>query len=132
MTLADTHALIWLWTGDAHLGPNARRSIDSALQDGELAVSAMTFWEVAMLRGKDRLDFSEDVAAWRRELLGQGVIEIPVDGDIGIRANELAGFHPDPADRIIVATAMNGHQLVTADRRILDWPGEVRRLNATR
>ena len=132
MTLADTHALIWLWTGDAHLGLNAKRSIDSALQDGELAVSAITFWEVGMLRGKDRLHFPEDVAAWRRELLGQGVIEIPVDGDIGIRANELVDFHPDPADRIIVATAMNGHQLVTADRRILDWPGEVRRLDATR
>ncbi len=95
-------------------------------------MSAMTFWEVAMLRDKDRLDFPEDVAAWRRELLGQGVAEIPVDGDIGIRANELAGFHADPADRIIVATAMNGHQLVTADRRILDWTGELRRLDAAR
>lgn len=132
MTLADTHALIWLWTGDAHLGPNARRNIDAALQDGELAVSAMTFWEVAMLRDKNRLDFPEDVAAWRRELLGQGVVEIPVDGEIGIRANELADFHPDPADRIIVATAMNGHQLVTADRRILDWSGGLRCVDAAR
>lgn len=92
----------------------------------------MTFWEVTMLRGRGRLDFPEDVAAWRRELLGQGVIEIPVHGDIGIRANELADFHADPADRIIVATAMTGHQLVTADRRILDWPGELRRWDATR
>ncbi len=132
MTLADTHALIWLWTGDDHLGVSARQAIDSALQEGDLAVSAMTFWEVAMLRDKDRLDFPEDVTAWRRELLGQGVVEIPVNGDIGIRANELAGFHADPADRIIVATAMNGHQLVTADVRILDWPGELRRLDATR
>ncbi len=132
MTFVDTHALIWLWTGDDHLGHGVKRNIDSALQDGELAVSAMTFWEVAMLRGKDRLDFPEDVSAWRRELLGQGVLEIPVDGEIGIRANELADFHADPADRIIVATAMTGHQLVTADRRILDWPGELRRLDATR
>lgn len=131
MTLADTHALIWLWTGDDQLGSDARRIIDSALQDGDLAVSAMTFWEVAMLRGKERLAFPEDVAAWRRELLGQGLIEIPVDGEIGIRANELADFHADPADRIIVATAMASHQLVTADRRILDWHGELRRLDAT-
>ena len=131
MTLADTHALIWLWTGDDQLGSDARRIIDSALQDGDLAVSAMTFWEVAMLREKERLAFPEDVAAWRRELLGQGLIEIPVDGEIGIRANELADFHADPADRIIVATAMASHQLVTADRRILDWHGELRRLDAT-
>ena len=130
MIITDTHTLIWLWTGDDRLGPDARQNIDSALQDGELAVSAMTFWEVAMLRGKDRLDFPEDVASWRRELLGQGVTEISVDGEIAIRANELADFHSDPADRIIVATAMNGHRLVTADRSILDWPGSLRCMDA--
>lgn len=132
MTLADTHTLIWLWTGDVHLGASARQTIDSALQEGDLAVSAITFLEVTMLRGKDRLDFPEEIATWRRELLSQGVIEIAVDGDIGIWSSALANFHADPADRIIVATAMNGHQLVTADRRILDWPGELRRLDATR
>ena len=132
MTIADTHALVWLWTGDNQLGPNARTTIDGALRDGDLAVSAMTFWEVAMLRAKNRLDFPEDVTAWRQELLGQGLIEIPVDGEIGIRANALTDFHADPADRIIVATAMNGHQLVTADHRILNWPGGLQCLDAAR
>ena len=132
MTIADTHTLVWLWTGDDHLGPNSRQTIDGALRSGELAVSAMTFWEVGMLRAKNRLDFPENVAAWRRELLGQGLIEIPVDGETGIRANELPDFHADPADRIIVATAMNGHELVTADRRILDWSGELRCVDAAR
>lgn len=132
MIIADTQALVWLWTGDGHLGPIAREVIDGALRSGDLAVSAITFWEVAMLRAKDRLDFPEDVTGWRRELLGQGLIEIPVDGEIGIRANELADFHADPADRIIVATAMNGHQLVTADRRILDWSGGLRCVDAAR
>ena len=132
MIIADTHALVWLWTGVDHLGSNARATIDGALRNGDLAVSAMTFWEVALLRAKNRLDFPEDVTAWRRELLGQGLIEIPVDGEIGIRANELPDFHADPADRIIVATAMNGHQLVTADRRILDWPGGLRCVDAAR
>ena len=132
MTIADTHALVWLWTGDHHLGPLSRQTIDGALRNGELAVSAMTFWEVALLRAKDRLDFPENVTAWRRELLGQGLIEIPVDGEIGIRANALANFHADLADRIIVATAMNGHQLVTADHRILDWSGELRCVDAAR
>ena len=83
-----------------------------------------------MLQAKDRLDSPGDVAAWRRELLGQGLIEIPVDGDIGIRANTLNDFHADPADRIIVATAMSGHRLVTADDRILAWSGNLDRLDA--
>ena len=63
--------------------------------------------------------------------LNQGIVEISVDGEIGIRANGLKNFHADPADRIIVATALYGHRLVTADRRILDWPGDLYRLDAT-
>ena len=132
MTIPDTHTLIWFWTGAYRLGPISRQIIDDAWRDGEIAVSAFSFWEVAMLRDKGRLDFPEDVAAWRRELLGQGLIEIPVDGEIGIRANMLTDFHADPADRIIVATAMSGHLLVTADRRILDWPGDLQCVDAER
>ena len=130
MIILDTHALLWLRTGEARLGTGARRIIDDALRDRELAVSAMTFWEVAMLRDKNRLVFPEDVALWRRELLGQGLVEIPVDGEIGIRANALSGFHADPADRIIVATALQGHTLITGDRTILEWSGNLNRLDA--
>ena len=130
MIILDTHALLWLRTGEARLGTGARRIIDDALRDRELAVSAMTFWEVAMLRDKNRLVFPEDVGLWRRELLGQGLVEIPVDGEIGIRANALSGFHADPADRIIVATALQGHTLVTGDRTILEWSGNLNRLDA--
>ena len=84
-----------------------------------------------MLRNKGRIAFPEDAGLWRREQLEQGVLEIPVDGEIGIRAVELEDFHADPADRLIVATALVGHQLLTADRRILDWPGPLNRLDAT-
>ena len=70
----------------------------------------------------------QDIGAWRRRLFREGLREIPVDGDIGIRAAELADFHADPADRVIVATALlGGHQLVTADRRILEWRGPLSR-----
>ena len=61
MIVVDTHALLWLRTGDTHLGPVTRRIIDRALREDDLAVSAMTFWEVAMLRDKGRIDFPEDV-----------------------------------------------------------------------
>ena len=100
--MVDTHTLLWSRRRPSPIGPGSMKAIDAALQADDLAVSAFTFWEVAMLRAKDRLDSPENVAAWRRELMGQGLIEIPVDGDIGIRANSLADFH---ADRIIVATA---------------------------
>ena len=130
MLIMDTHTLVWLRYGDNRLGNDARRESELAWRNNDAAVSAFTFWEVAMLRGKDRLYSPDDVTGWRRELLGQGLIEIPVDGDIGILANALANFHSDPADRIIVATALGGHRLVTADERILTWGGSLDRLDA--
>ena len=129
--LLDTHAALWLRAGDARLGSVARAEIQRAWEADEVAMSAMSFWEMAMLREKGRISYPDDLARWRQEQLGQGLIEIPMDGEIGIRANALAGFHADPADRIIVATALSGHQLVTADRRILNWAGDLRRLDAT-
>ena len=131
MVLLDTNALLWFWSGDTRLGRDARRTVERTWQRGEAAVSAITFWEVAMLHEKGRLAVLHDVASWRRTLLEEGLVEIAVDGEIGIRASELPGFHGDPADRIIVATALEGHRLVTADRRILEWPGHLSRLDAT-
>ncbi len=83
-----------------------------------------------MLRDKGRIRYPEDVGRWRREQLDQGLIEIPVDGEIGLRAYGLAAFHGDPADRIIVSTALAGHQLLTGDDRIIRWNGELNRLDA--
>ncbi len=77
------------------------------------------------------LDLLVDPEAWRRDLLTQGLVEIPVSGLIGVRAGLLSGLHGDPADRLIVATALEGHELITADRRILDWPGKLNRMDAT-
>jgi len=130
VTLLDTHVLLWLRTGDARLGNLALREIDRAWHVGEVAVSAITFWEVALLHQKRRIAFSGDVSLWRREQLEQGLVEVPVDGEIGIRANSFAASHGDPADRIILATALDGHRLLTGDERILAWGGDLDRLDA--
>ena len=131
MILFDTHVLIWSRFGDGRLGPRARGACDRALEDGDAAVSAITFWEVGMLVRKGRLRLLADPRAWRRNLLDQGLIEIPVDGGIASRAGALETLHGDPADRIIVATALEGHRLMTADEQILEWPEPLSRVNAT-
>ena len=130
MILFDTHVLIWLRFGDRRLGPRARGACDRALRDGAAAVSAISFWEVGMQVRKRRLDLLVDPDVWRRDLLDQGLIEIPVDGGIASRAGRLAKIHGDPADRIIVATALEGHRLMTADRQILEWSGPLSCLDA--
>ena len=129
--LLDTHVLLWHEQGDRRLGPETRRAVERALPESGLAISAISFWEIGMRIQKGQLEFLLDLDAWRRELLDQGLVEIPADGVIAARAGLLADMHSDPADRLIVATALQGRRLVTADRRILEWPGRLSRLNAT-
>lgn len=132
MILLDTHVMLWLRLGEPRLGTNARREIDQAWQSNEVGVSAISFWEVAMFKDKGRIRFPMDVELWRREQLAQGLVEISVDGEIAARAGLLPNMHGDPADRLIVATALAGHRLVTADQRILDWSGRLSRLDAAK
>ena len=130
MILLDTHVIVWMLFDDRRLRRRTRRLIDAGWSAGDVAVSAMSFWEVGMRIQKGQLDFPLDLDAWRRDMMERGLVEIPVHGGIAIRASLLLDMHGDPADRIIVATALEGHQLVTADQRILDWPGNVMRLDA--
>ena len=131
MILLDTHVAIWLRTGDRRLGLHTNREIGGALREDNAAVSAISFWEIGMRIQKNQMDLGVTLDAWRRALFEDGIIEIPVDGAIAARAALLPELHGDPADRLIVATALGGHRLVTADRRILDWPGNLDRLAAT-
>ena len=103
MILLDTHVLLWLWEGSRRLGTGARLEIDRAWRDGEVCVSAFSFWEVSMLRAKGRIRAPEEIERWRREQIEQGLVEVAVDGEIGIRAANLPDFVADPADRLIVA-----------------------------
>ena len=130
--LLDTHVLLWFRAGSPRLGELAREAVESAWAADDVAASAISFWELGMLAERGRIDLPGGAATWRRLALRQGLTEIPVDGEIGARGAALAGLRGDPADRIIVATALEGHRLVTGDRRILDWPGPLPRLDATR
>ncbi len=122
MILLDTHALVWMDKDDPCLGAEARRLIQEAW-DGQIAcVSAVSFWECAILLAKRRLALRLPALEWRAELLDQGLTEHPLDGQCGIVAAQLDLPHKDPADRFIAATAI-AHEatLITADDNLLRW-----------
>ena len=132
MILIDTHVLVWMLADPERVGAAARDVIDAARAADALVVSGIVFWEIATLASKGRITIQAPVSRLRRQLLDEGLIEIPVTGDIGIEAVSLTDLHGDPADRMIVATARShGARLVTADRKLLRWPGSVSRLDAT-
>lgn len=120
----DTNALIWAFEGDKALGSHAARLIEQAVIDGIAHVSAISFWELALKIRKRKFGLAMSIAEWRSQVLRLGVHEVPIDGTIGIDANELEDFHNDPADRLIVATALRlGASLETSDARLLAWKG---------
>ena len=131
LILLDTHVLIWLDQDDPALGLIACQQADAALKGGRLAVSAISFWEIAMLVAKQRIVIEVPLPTWRQDLLNLGLREIPVSGEIGIAAVQLDQLHGDPADRIIVATALlREATLMTADRKLLEWSGQLERYDA--
>jgi PIN domain nuclease of toxin-antitoxin system len=131
MIILDTHVLVWLDEGNSKLGKSALQKIDRSLPSGELGVATISFWEVAMLVNKGRIDMHTDLSIWRSELINAGLKEIPLLGTTAIRSAELNSFHGDPADRIIVATAIeNSATLITADKKILSWEGSLHVLDA--
>jgi PIN domain nuclease of toxin-antitoxin system len=79
LILLDTHVLLWLDSADPQLGAEARDAIDEAHQAGELAVSAISFWETAMLIEKGRLKLDIPAHVWRQDLLSAGLREIAVE-----------------------------------------------------
>ena len=128
MIVLDTHVWIWWATGDRRLSLNQSEAISLEVDGGTIGVSVVSCWEIAMLVNKQRLHLSVDPLDWMRAELAYPSVELlPLDPEIAVRAYRLPEpFHLDPADRLIVATAIeNGCALVTSDRRILDHPSVV-------
>ena len=120
--ILDTNALLWLRAGDSNLGIGSRKLVDDALLEGQLFVSAFSFWEVGMLVAKGRLLLHWEPDEWRRMVLEMGIQEYAVSGDVAVLSTTLQGLPADPADRIIVATALHHDgMLLTADSHILSW-----------
>ena len=135
MILLDTHVLVWASLAPERLGDQASRRFEQAWAGGgqSVGVSAVSFWEVAMLVAKGRLHLEQTPMQWRRTWLAAGLAEWPLTGAIGIVAVHLDGLHADPADRWIVATAIDlGAELLTADERLLAWSGPLTCVDARR
>ena len=74
-----------------------------------------------MLQAKGRLQLNQPFEPWLRRAAAPEVITVlPVDAEVVIRVNSLPDdFHGDPADRLIVATALaHGLPLASFNRTI--------------
>ena len=126
MIAIDTHALVWLATGARQMiSKKAMKRITEELDRGEIWVSAISAWEIAMLVERERLILSLDVESWLGKINEIDAIRFqPVNNKIALESVRLPGeFHKDTADRIIVATARTmALALITADEKIHAYP----------
>ena len=116
MILLDTNAWIWMNFNSPRLSRAARKAI---LEADTLSIATISLWEVGMLVSKGRINLPLPLLEW---LVGACALSslriLPITPEIAAASASLP-IHGDPADRLIVATAMQSAcPLVTADENI--------------
>jgi PIN domain nuclease of toxin-antitoxin system len=101
--ILDTH--IWIrWQSEPEGLPDwVRREIASAQS---LAISAISCWELGQLVLRKRVLLKMTLADWIDEATGRSVACLPIGREIAQLAAQLPEHHRDPADRLIIATAI--------------------------
>lgn len=125
MILLDTHVLLWLAAEPARLSRRAAAAIRRALRSGGIAVASITLWEIAMLFELGRLRYRGTVEESIESILrATGVTLREITPAVAALATQFPhDFSPDPADRLIAATARaEGLTLLTQDERIRSSP----------
>ena len=120
--LLDTHIWVrWIEPDTDPLPLAISKLIDSS---DHVAVSAVSCWEVAYLVKRNRLKLPLPMDEWLQAALDEsGVKSLPLTAKMASRAATLEDIHRDPADRFIIATAIEtGAILLTLDSYILDYP----------
>lgn len=106
MLILDTH--IWLkWVIEN--GATLPTAINERIRnEKQIAISAISCLEVIWLTQKRKIELPLPPVEWINESISSMMIEcIPISGKIAGMAGELPEHHKDPADRIIIATAID-------------------------
>jgi PIN domain nuclease of toxin-antitoxin system len=124
MRLLDTHVWVWSIHDDPRLS-RTHRALLTQTDASDIGVSAISCWEITKLVSQGKLTLHRPIEEWfQNALVESGIRLLGLTPEVAIEADNLPGeFHRDPADCIIVATArIHKAELLTIDRRILDYP----------
>ena len=118
--LLDTHIWLWSLTKPDKLSRRVRTALTGAKNEGWL--SPISVWEIQVLAERGRLKLDDEPRRWVREALAHTPLqEAALVHEVALRSREVSLPHDDPADRLLVATALvYDLTFVTADEEILD------------
>jgi len=120
--LLDTHLLLWAGVaGSSTLGGSlpeeARRLIED--EANTLYFSPASVWEIAIKNALGKPDFRVDPHLFRRALLDNGYVELPITSAHTAGIANLPDHHKDPFDRLLISQAtVEGILLLTNDETV--------------
>ena len=125
LLLLDTHCWLWAQLGlIQRLSRTALEAIRSAESEGNLRISVISIWELAMLEQRGRVALPMNVRTWVEQALSKpGIAVAQLTPEIMIESVHLPGeMHGDPADRMLVATArVQGATLLSKDEQLIRY-----------
>ncbi len=121
--LLDTCCIIWAVSKPSALSKMAKTLLTA--EDADIYVSVISSAELACAVERRRIIIDRHWKRWFRYYIDQNGWQVK---NITIEIMEEAyslpdSFHTDPADRIIIATAITiGAPVVTKDEKVLNYP----------
>jgi len=121
--LLDTCTLLWLSMEQAALSDSVRDLF--ADPDMNFHVSSITAFEIGQKYSEGKLELPMNPEKWfPLGLELHGLISLPLEHDIALKAAALPKLHADPFDRLLIATVIeNRLTLLTPDTHIRQYPG---------
>lgn len=112
----DSHIVHWWSAEPSRISRAAAKALGEA---DELAVAAISWFELAWLAEHERIVVSIPIRSWLEQLAAL-VRTVPLTPAIAATAVSLPSSFPgDPADRLIYATAIeHGWRLITKDHKL--------------
>jgi PIN domain nuclease of toxin-antitoxin system len=110
--LLDTHAFLWLITGDDHLSETARHTFLNP--ENRLFLSAASFWEICIKKSLGKISLKNGWFQTIQDEMGINAIQwLPIEMSHCAEVTKLPFHHRDPFDRMLIA------QVITEDMQLL-------------
>ena len=119
--LLDTHALLWLITGDERLSETARKTFINS--ENLLYFSIASLWEICIKKSLKKISLKKGWLQIIQEEMKKNTIQwLPVEIEHCAKVIEIPFHHRDPFDRMLIAQSMSeGLTILSRDSRFKSY-----------